>query len=409
MSRRLADGAAAPTLRITSDVDPLRPDCPADAAVINHQLPAACAGPLDTTNALAFSHLALNGDGYEALLLSPDELRGSSNGQQQEAYLIDLHPGLTRNQATRALTQAHAFSGGAAPGEAPIAADAISSDGNTIALSTQRTRFDLASPSYVGPPRPQTALGNELYILDRARDTLGLVTLGFDGSFADYAGACAGGTLSPSLSADGSLAVFDSCADNLVFGDGNGTSDVFAAARLGSSTRSAPMLGATVPLGPVALTPLWLLRATARALADGSLELDIVVPGGGNVSVVASARVQSRPARGRHRALTVNRAVAAAHGSAPGGGLMTLRLNLGAAYSGLARRAAGLHATARLAFSASDGGAPLNDTIAVTFRVRQTRSSRTARGHVRKRRSSTGATRHSSHTASGHKRRARRR
>jgi hypothetical protein len=381
--RRIADGPGAATVRVTGAVDALRPGCPADAAVTFNNIPAACQGPLvvdGSTVGSEFSHLTLGGDGYEAVLISGAGMRGlpAKDFNLSDAFVVDMHPGLTRAEATRALTDAVIPGHTASEG---IAAAAISADGNTIALSTQRTRFDLTSPSYVGPPRPVAAAGNELYVLDRSRDTLNLVTGGFDGTLAAYPNSCSGGTLSPSLSADGSLAAFDSCANNIVWGDGNGASDVFAVARQGASARSGPTQRAALALPRVSLTPVWLLRATARALANGSLELDILVPSTGRVSAVASARVQVRPPKGRHISRTVLRTVATAHAFAPGGGLMALRLNLGRAYGALARRSAGLRATLKLAFRAPGVAAPLNDTVAVTFRARPGRSSHSVPGH----------------------------
>jgi hypothetical protein len=316
------------------------------------------------------------------VLLSRDSLVGSANNALDEAYLVDMHPGLTRDQATRALTQGVIFSGGPAPGEADIVGTAISADGNTVALATQRTRFDLASPSYVGPPRPAKADGNELYVLDRSRNTLELVTGGYDGSFAHYPNVC-GGTLSPSLSADGSLAAFDSCADNLVFGDGNNASDVFVSSRLRAAARLSPHQR-SAPLPPlIAITPLWVLRATARRHADGSVELNILVPSRGRVSVLASSRIQAPPLRGRHAPRMLVRTVAAAHTSPPAGGLITLKLHLSLAYAALARRTSGLAATVRLAFSAPGLGAPLHDAIAVTFRLPKPRTSSKPHSHPR--------------------------
>jgi hypothetical protein len=404
--RRIADGPGAATVRITGAVDALRQDCPADAVVTFNNIPAACQGPLvvdATTSGSAFSNLSLSGDGYEAVLISPAAVRGlpAKDFNIADAFLVDMHPGLTRAEATRALTDAVIPGHTASEG---IAAAAISADGNTIALSTQRTRFDLTSPSYVGPPRPAPAAGNELYILDRARDTLNLVTGGFDGTLAAYPNSCSGGTLSPSLSANGSLAAFDSCANNLVWGDGNGASDVFAVSSPGGSARSGPAQQDTLALPPVSLTPLWLLRATARALASGSVELDILVPSSGGLSVAATAHVPVISAKGRRASVTRVRTVAAARASVPGGGLMALQLNLSRPYGTLARSSTGLPATVRLAFRAPGVGAPLYDTIAVTFRARQVRSSNRPPGH-----------KSSGHKSRGHKsggrkkRRARRR
>src|SRR5262249_4155235 len=147
--------------------------------------PSGCEGPLNVFLGLAngsnFSHLALSGDGREVALLSSAPLFGSLSANL-EAYLIDMHPGLTRIQATSALTQAGASSPGTTPpNEGDIVSDAISSDGSTVALASPRTRFDLQSPSYLGPARPGLASGNELYVIDHRNGTLDLVSYAYNG------------------------------------------------------------------------------------------------------------------------------------------------------------------------------------------------------------------------------------
>jgi hypothetical protein len=372
--RRIADGPGAPTLRVTGAVDSLRSDCPPGATLTapGNLVPPNCQGPLSSqtggfqASGLDFSHLELSGDGYKAVVLSPDELIGAQNGGLREAYLVDMHPGLTRDQATRALTQAVAFSSGSAPGEDNVVADAISADGRTITLSTDRTRFDLASPTYIGPGRPTIAGGNELYVLDLAANTLDLVTYGYNGSFASY-GQCqdgqdTSGGLTPSLSSDGSLVLFDSCAQNLVWGDGNNASNVYDAAKLAAFARSAPgQVTGTLPTFVLA-TP-WLVHATAKLLSNGTVELDILVPSRGRILAQARARVRDGK-RMRTRTVSTARALARHEG------LVRLALHLDRRYLSLARRAGGLRASVSVAFRASGPRGPLKDTVSVIFHGR---------------------------------------
>jgi hypothetical protein len=372
--RRIADGPAAPTLRITGEVDALRPGCPAGAQVtLASQPPAACEGPLDAGNSSgsAFSHLSLSGDGYEVVLLSPAPLFTSQDQNPTvEAYLVDMHNGLTRDQATTALTQASAAAESTTK-ESPIVADAISPDGSTIALSTMRTRFDLQSPSYVGPARANVANGNELYIVNRRDDTLDLVTYAYNGTLANYPGFGASG-LSPSLSSDGSLVAFDSTATDLVWGDGNNASNVYVESRIGAaggSGSSAPLQQPVDALSPLVTQPWWVLHASAQSLANGNLTLYVLVPGAGRIGVRASAKL-TVPHMTRH-GLTVRqvaRTVATANSSTHAAGLAKLTVHLRRAYLALSGRKGGLGATARLTFSLAGSRAVLHDTLTVTFR-----------------------------------------
>lgn len=391
--RRIADGPSAPTERITGEVDPSSPDCPAGAVVTSSQAPpAGCQGPLaGLQNGLQFSHLAISGDGYEVALISIAALgTGFANTGQTEAYLVDMHPGLTRDQATTALTQG-VFSN--ASNEGGIDADGISEDGSTVALATRRTEFDLALPSYLGPPRSSAAAGDELYIMNRDSDTLDLVTYGYDGSLSAFPqGPCP--TDSASLSSDGSLLVFDSCANNLVWGDGSGQSNVYAEARLAGVSSAGVGQDPVGAPPPPALTPLWVMHASARSLANGALQLFVLVPGAGHVTVHASARIQvSQAIRSRRKPRTVTRTVATGSAFAPGSGLMTLTIHIGRSYLALARRKGGLGASLKLAFAESGVGA-LDDTISATFHAsavksshkasnRRGRSGRSARGNRR--------------------------
>jgi WD40-like Beta Propeller Repeat len=389
--RRIADGpvspilpdrATAPIRRVTGEVDPLRPDCPPGATVTSRfQVPAGCQGPLAVFEGAGslFSHLSISRDGYDVALLSGAPLPALPN-PSVEAYLVDMHDGLTREQATTALTQASATARSNGQRESDIVADAISPDGSTVALSTKRTRFDLQTPSYLGPARPGAASGNELYIVNRRDATLDLVSYAYNGALANYP-ACAGeSTESPSLSDDGALVAFDSCATNLVWGDGNGASNVYVEARIGGSAGdglSRPAQQAVGPPPPLAMRPAWVIHASTRPLANGDLELFVLVPGAGRVGVQVTAKLAvSHAARRRRRPRTVVRTVAAASASPRRAGLTTLTVHLKRGYVALAGRQGGLHARAALSFSVRGAATPLHDTIAVTFRRRRHASRR---------------------------------
>jgi WD40-like Beta Propeller Repeat len=389
--RRIADGPAAPTLRITGEVDPLRADCPPGTPVTSSFAPpSGCDGPLNVflagVNGSNFSHLALSGDGREVALLSSAPLAGSLSSDV-EAYRVDMHPGLTRDQATAALTQAGGTSQGAIPPrEGDIVSDAISADGTTIALATRRTRFDLQSPSYLGPARPGLADGNELYVVNRHDDTLDLVSHAYNGALASYSPNAPLSGLSPSLSSDGSLLVFDSSANNLVWGDGNNASNVYVESRTGGPGDPGPASSqVSVPAPPPLRTkPAWVVHASSRSLANGDLKLYVLVPGSGRISVRVSAKLTvSHATRRRHLTRMVARTVATGRGNARRAGLTTLTVHLDSAYLALARRKTGLAARAQLVYSAKGAGTPLSDSLAVTFRARTPAATR-KHGHGRR-------------------------
>lgn len=85
----------------------------------------------------------------------------------------------------------------------------ISADGNRVAFYSE------------GSLAPVPTSGQDIYVRDRLAQTTLLVSVGMGGTAAD------GGSMSPSISADGRFVTFASSATNLVPGDTNGTQDVF--------------------------------------------------------------------------------------------------------------------------------------------------------------------------------------
>jgi hypothetical protein len=251
----------------------------------------------------------------------------------------------------------------------PIVDLSVAPDGSEIAFSTQRTVFPIGSPSFVSEPAA-VAGAQELFDVDLANDTLTRVTQGYEGGRSEPVNAPTG---APSFSSDGNTLAFASSADNLVYGDGNGASDAFTVARKRFTAEPVQQQISAPPANP-ALTPDWVLGVLARSRPDGTVALQVLLPGAG--SLQASARGTVRAARCRARArgcgrlvaqAVVTRTVAARSARASVAGLVVMTLKLSPAYASLARRRGGLFARVNLRFIAA-GHPPLRRHVAVTFR-----------------------------------------
>jgi hypothetical protein len=202
----------------------------------------------------------------------------------------------------------------------------------------------------------------ELFNVDLANDTLTRVTQGFQGQPSEPTSGLSG---SPSFSADGNTLSFSSTGTNLVYGDGNSPhgeasvfdgSDAFVVRRKVLTPTPAETYISAAPGAPP-LAPVWRLDATARSRRDGSVVLDVLVPGAGSVSARASGAVAlSAPARGRSRrrprVKVVQRTVAGAKGRSAEAGVIELILKLARPYDSLALRRGGFSASTLLSFSA---------------------------------------------------------
>jgi Tol biopolymer transport system component len=402
--RRIAGGPAAPIRRMVGGGDPLAPGCPPGGTLAI----AACRGPYPE---LAFGRGPLPGRGQEetnkgwlginfyegvpqlsadgwtaALIGDPD---GSSN-----VFVVDMREGLNRVQALRQLTREVPAANVSNPGSraeyvagaGDVYELAISPDGTRMAFTTQRQQFPLAPPNFSEAPPSQVGV-LELYQIDLANESLVRVTHGPDGaaSLEGSAGLVnSNGAASPSYTADDGVLAFSDTAANLVFGDANGSSDVFTVT--GEEARRLP--------GPVAIGPApppqeptrapWRLSVVPVAHRDGSLTLDVVVPGAGELSARATATVpiavgarrkasrRGHPARGRGgsgsrpAATLAPRLLAAARRPAKFAGLVELPLRVAARYAGLLS-GAGLYALVNVSFQGA-GGPWLSQQLAVSLR-----------------------------------------
>ncbi len=414
--RRIADGPAAPTRRILAGDDASASECPpACPGGLDLLWDREDLGPYATTGAgpAYGSYLApdgfvfggflgsvgtvtpqLSANGMTVAILSTQPnygqdpnfgLLNATRPPPANAFVANMAPGLTRAQAITRLTAWGSldFAGKNAGLTGPVTSIAISPDGTRVAFTTERIVFPLAPPALITPPLSQV-VAPELYEANLHAGTLALVSQGYDGQPAN--GAVSGA----SFDGDGGTLAFSSSAGNLAYGAVSQGSDVFITHEIAS-----PPLPGQQSLGPApvepAIAPPWSLSATIEHRTDGSLVVDVAVPGAGNLKALASAsapalaqaarrahsragarhgaaRARSTPAGARaHRDTTVAmRLIAQAQASAAEPELIELRLTPATGYRALERARGGLYATIVLTFEAA-GRRRLSETLQASF------------------------------------------
>jgi hypothetical protein len=423
--RRIADGPTASTQRVSGGSDPLNASCVASGErglAGTPSLSDPCQGPFSTASENGNSGTwrggvgnvvpQLSADGYTVAFLANAPLIafGANFGRTEnhsDAYVADMHPGLTRTQALRPLTELASGQSADIATNAPIVDVAISADGEQVAFTTKRTVFPLGVPAYVSAPAAVPGMV-ELFAADLADETLTRVTVGFEGGASEHPHApqptgedpyliSGDGALSPSFADDGDTLAFSSTADNLVYGDGNTPplghesqlfdgSDAFVVSRVlfGASAAEGYI---SPPPAPPALTPTWRLGATAGSRRDGSVLLSVLVPGAGNLRVAARgttvvrAHGSSRRRRAKARASVVTQTVASRSVAPRSPGLVIVQLRLAPRYAALAGKRGGFSASVSLAFTSSAHPA-LHERLEVTFARPVSKSSRVARARV---------------------------
>jgi hypothetical protein len=409
--RRIGEGESAPTRRVTGGSDPVSPACAASGELQLSSPPTLsdpCQGPFDTSPPRAggeFDGVWVGGTGFDylprlsadgnvvALLATAREIASGEELNAAEAsddlYVVDMRDALTRVAATRRLTELGGGSSINVARTAPIVDLGVSPDGSQVALSTDRTIFPLGSPTYVSTPAA-AARAVELYDVDLEDNTLTRVTQGFAGQPSEATEGLQSFTGSPSFAADGNLLAFSSNSDNLVYGDGNRNSDAFLIPRVQFASHPTVSEISAAPPNPP-LEPSWTLAATALTRRDGTVLLEVLVPGAGTLRAGAQSAVRVRAAasgagrrrgRGRrasHVSTTVaTRTVAAALERPSAAAPVPVTLRLARSYSSLASARGGLSATVGLSFSAV-GHVTLHETLDVTFARQAPRARRSAR------------------------------
>jgi WD40-like Beta Propeller Repeat len=412
--RRIAPGSQTAIARVTGGSDPFDPACVASSESSLGSSPSPsdpCEGPFATPEMHAPGIWAgegdgdfvprLSADGYtvafigRAPLVSLGEGFGGGFEGPSDLYVVNMQPGLTRDQALTPLTELASGSFSDPATTASILDYDISPDGSQVAFTTRRTQFVLGSPAYVTAPAAQAGMG-ELFDVNLANDTLTRVTHGFEGGPAEHphpplqAGRDpygeGDGALSPSFSGDGRRLAFVSTASNLAYGDGNtpqteGTSfdgsDAFVVEREVFGAEATPQYISPSP-AVVGLNPAWRMDVTKRSRSDGSVLLYVRIPGAGSLRAGAKSLVRSHRKKAartrrkgahrsaRHLAAVVTRTVATRSASPHGEGLMTLTLKPAKAYLPLATARGGLSATVTVSFAAAHHPT-LRDVLQVTF------------------------------------------
>lgn len=430
---------AEPARRITGGSDPSAPGCAASGETsLPQEAPPSdpCQGPFltlrETTSPGIWQERPgdsvpqLSANGSIVAFISQAPPAGSGNGFGElygEVYVADMSDGLSRVQALRPLTELASGDASDLATTAPIIDLGISPEGSQVAFTTRRTQFPLGSLAFVSQPAAAAGMV-ELFDVDLTDDTLTRVTQGFEGGPAEHPHAAVGagqedpygptdGALSPSFSEDGDTLAFSSTASNLVYGDGNtpqtaggGTfdgSDAFVVSRMLFNPVPTPQEISPAPPGP-SLVPAWQLGVTAASRPDGSVQLEVEVPGSGTLHAYAESPVRIRvvdASRAKHRGRTSTTvaarvlATATKTTAASVEGLVVLTLKLAPRYQALASGHGGLSSTVSVTFAAPDHPT-LRQSIAVTFRrtVEPARRSR-SRGAAtaRRRRARGGAAR----------------
>jgi Tol biopolymer transport system component len=361
--RRVADGPAAPTRRITGVADPDDPGCPPGTTVEFDQTSTGpCYGPLTEPEFLRASITsllpAISGDGWRLAFLTGSGPRPNANTQPGlDLYLTDMSPGLTRKQSTVELTREGTLTDPRA--SSPIESVTMSTDGRRLALTSSRIDFVLPALRYVGSAR-LAATARELYVVDLPSRTIERVTRAYTGADTD------GDVLNdPTLSADGERVGFVSFAGNLFFGDGFPHADAFWTERRpepgpggggGGSSGTARGPGLVLleedPSGPD-------LGVRVRRGRSGRISLRVRVPAAGTVAVAARARV------GRPRA---RRTLARRTRFAPRAGVVRISLRVVRRYRRELARRKRIPARVSVTFSPSRGGQRLARVVRATFR-----------------------------------------
>ncbi len=295
--RRVGDGPAAPTRRITGVADPDDPACPPnESSNFDQTSTGPCYGPLTDQEAnrtgINGQLPALSGDGDTVAFLTGAGPRPLAfTGPGLDLFVTHMGPGLSRKQATVELTRDTV--GTDAATASPLGSIAMSAGGRYLALATVRTEYVLPALQLLGQPRPVPG-PRELYVVDLLDGTI-------ERAARSYAEGDIGADVlnGPTLSADGSRVAFASFAANLFFGDANQTSDAFVVERQPDPGAALPPpppgAGAESTIEASALGPQISVRS--KTLKGGVVELLVSVPAAGGVRAVAKSRVGEPPRR----------------------------------------------------------------------------------------------------------------
>lgn len=294
--RRLDDGGAGGTRRVTGVADLDDPGCdPSSSIVDDWVMPRTgpCYGPLGrpewSQSSLGTQPPALSSDGWTVAYITDSPARPVPPLElSNDLFITSMRPGVSRKASTLELTRASLIPG-AGDGLDGLA---ISGDGRWVAVSTTRRRFTWPALRQVGESRAD-GRARELYLVDTVDRTIERVVRS---RLAGDADSSAGSR--PSLSLDGRRILFVSEASNLIYGDANGVADVFLADRL-----DAPPAQDEAPPGPdgqvddpgsspgTGEAGPRSLGVTARKAAAGSVALRVIAPARGTLEAAVRGRL----------------------------------------------------------------------------------------------------------------------
>lgn len=353
--RRVADGPAAPTRRITGASDPDDPACPLGFNFFNQTATGPCFGPLTDPEALRTSIAsqlpALSADGRTVAFVTGAGPRpNATSGTGLDLFVTEMTPGLSRKQATVELTRDPANFDPAT--SSPIGSVAMAAGGRYLALTTVRTEFSLPALRALGASRTVPNV-RELFLVDLQERTLERISRSTGGGEID-GDVQTGAT----LSADGSRVAFSSFAGNLFRGDANQRADAFVVTR---AEASGGETGGDQGEGGTSLEvrrggPRLLVRAKSRA--NGIVVLTISVPAAGRIEATASARTGKPPRR---------QTIAERQTRARGKGSFNLVLRAAPRFRARLAKGTKLKARIRVGFKPDAGGRRLLSGATATF------------------------------------------
>lgn len=354
--QRIAEGAGAPTRRITGFVDPDDPACPPDA-VVEESVTATgpCYGPLAPgapPGGLLGQLPALSEDGYRVAFLHDANPRGAQGGGTGlDLYLTSMRPGVSRKAGTVELTREGT---GTLAVNAGIDGLAMSGDGRWAVLATARTTFVLPALRQLTAPRADATV-RELYLVDLQDRTIERMLHG-------YAGDDANGAVGPGPAVDDAARqiAFTSGATNLFYGDANGQVDGFVVTRLDAPPETAPEPPPEEP-APEPLPPLVgeteppragrLEARVLRAMRSGEVRIEVRAPRRGDLEAVARGRLPAADGKRAGRARTLARSERAVRRA----GRLVLRLRLGSRNRRRLARVRRIEAQTQVTFQGVDG------------------------------------------------------
>lgn len=374
--------AESPIRRVTGIADPDDPGCPPNGEVtLNQTATGPCYGPLSepesALGSIALTPPGLSADGYTVAFLAGSALRPNitkTNGL--DLFLTNMRPGVSRKAGTRELTLG-VKSGN--PGSTPsIESVALSPDGSTIAFTSLRDSFVLPEPDPVGVFRSFPTVG-DLYVVHLGANTLERAVVGYEGGDPNRSVL-----VNPTLSLDGSTVAFASAATNLIFGDGNGFPDAFAATLQTAGGTSTPPANVNAGSGGFSLNAVSSpeLGVSVKRAKDGGVTLLVETPGPGKLTAKARGAIPkaiaAKSSRARRSAASAAKAkkkakpappvlLASGAATARSEGTTTLTLHVSAKYVKDLKRAGKLKANITIAFTPPPPAEALSDEVSAMF------------------------------------------